>query len=118
MRSRNHLTWAESGWYRCQIQANSTIMVRRRALPALPIPCSRSTPPLLYGVAVSAIAVDGSHQCFDRRLNGPFILDVCEARHLSGQYPFRVAELNRENERLIVIRRDKNRMRIKSLFHR
>jgi hypothetical protein len=30
-----------------------TIMVRRRALPALPIPCSRSTPPLLYGVAVS-----------------------------------------------------------------
>jgi hypothetical protein len=27
MRSRNHLTWAESGWYRCQSQANSTIMV-------------------------------------------------------------------------------------------
>ena len=45
--SRNQVTCAAPGWKRSQSHANSTIVVLSRLFPAFPIPCSRSTPPLL-----------------------------------------------------------------------
>src|SRR3954452_4284694 len=39
---RNQQLRALSGWYLTHIQASSTIVVRRRGLPALEIPCSWS----------------------------------------------------------------------------
>ena len=49
-RSRNQLLSALPGWWRNHSQASSTIVVRRRGLPALEIPCSRSRRPLFHGI--------------------------------------------------------------------
>src|SRR5882757_1832011 len=41
---------ALAGWYLTHIQASSTIVVRRRGLPAFEMPCSWSTLPLFHGL--------------------------------------------------------------------
>jgi len=41
---------ALSGWYLTHIQASSIIVVRRRGLPALEMPCSWSMLPLFHGL--------------------------------------------------------------------
>src|ERR1700751_4482142 len=43
-RWRNQQLRALAGWYLTHIQASSTIVVRRRGLPAFEIPCSWSMP--------------------------------------------------------------------------
>src|ERR1700757_272733 len=52
-RARNHTDKALSGCQRNHIHASSTIAARTRLLPSLPIPCSRSLPPLENGVPPS-----------------------------------------------------------------
>jgi hypothetical protein len=47
-RWRNQPLRALSGWYLTHIQASSTIVVRRRGLPAFEIPCSWSMLPLFH----------------------------------------------------------------------
>jgi hypothetical protein len=54
MRSRNHLTWAGTGWYRWQSQANlSSWFAGGHCQPCRYPVYALPTPPLLYGVAVS-----------------------------------------------------------------
>src|SRR5579859_6086640 len=50
VRSRNHLLSADSGWLRSHNHASWIIFTRRRGLPALDTPCSRSIEPLFQGV--------------------------------------------------------------------
>jgi len=49
-RWRNQQLRALAGWYLTHIQASSTIVVRRRGLPAFEIPCSWSMLPLFHGL--------------------------------------------------------------------
>ena len=49
-RWRNQQLRALAGWYLTHIQASSTIVVRRRGLPAFEMPCSWSTLPLFHGL--------------------------------------------------------------------
>src|SRR3981081_1371056 len=49
-RSRNQADKVLSGCQRSHSQASSTLAARTRLLPSLPIPCSRSLPPLENGV--------------------------------------------------------------------
>jgi hypothetical protein len=52
-RSRNRRASALSGWCLTHNQASSTMMWRRRGLPALEMPCSRSIVPLRQGVGAN-----------------------------------------------------------------
>ena len=52
-RAWNHTDKALSGCQRNHVHASSTIAARTRLLPSLPIPCSRSLPPLENGVPPS-----------------------------------------------------------------
>src|SRR6516225_5143916 len=47
-RWRNQQVRALAGWYLTHIQASSTIVVRRRGLPAFEMPCSWSMLPLFH----------------------------------------------------------------------
>src|SRR5262245_15488853 len=49
-RWRNQQLRALAGWFLSHIQASSTIVVRRRGLPAFEIPCSWSMLPLFHGL--------------------------------------------------------------------
>src|SRR5215471_13909052 len=49
-RWRNQQRRALARWYLTHIQASSTIVVRRRGLPAFEIPCSWSMLPLFHGL--------------------------------------------------------------------
>src|SRR6202011_442834 len=51
--SRNQADKVLSACQRSHSQASSTIAARTRLLPSLPIPCSRSLPPLENGVPAS-----------------------------------------------------------------
>ena len=54
-RWRNQQLRALAGWYLTHIQASSTIVVRRRGLPAFEIPCSWSMLPLFQGLGVRPV---------------------------------------------------------------
>ena len=56
------------------------------------------------------VALDGGQQCLGRGLDGPLGLDARQAGHLGCKHPARIAQLDREHERAVVVGYGRNRL--------